>query len=89
MTGLVPFPTTPAAPRQQTPEEAREEFDKLSLALRQHQSKDVIMEDAVYKRTLQRALDLITSFNQTTAGPAKAAKKIGVTKKAPLTLADL
>lgn len=91
MTGLIAKPLTPAAPAkvELTPEQERAEFDQLSLELRLHDNKQAPLEPEVYKKKLQRALDIISRMNQTTAGPKAANKKIGTAKKAPLSLSDL
>lgn len=77
------------APEGPTPAQLSEEFGVLHLKLLQHQSGDKKMEEREYKDSLRRAIDLVSSMNQTTAGPKAGNKKIGVTKQAPKGLMDL
>lgn len=86
---LAPKTTTVLEPAGVSSEHLREEFEGLSLKLRLHENKTTIMEPSVYTKTLQRALDIVTLLNQTTAGPKAANKKIGVAKQSPKSLADL
>lgn len=71
------------------PTKQREEFDNLHIALLRHKSGEEVMEALIYKKTLSKALDIITQMNQTTAGPKASNKKIGADKKTPTSLADL
>lgn len=95
-----PRPVTPITPSTTPPpsgiltdEEAalrRREFDQLSIDLRLHRSGEKVMEPLTYKRTLTRALDIITSLNETSASTGKSnKKKIGQAAKAPASFADL
>lgn len=86
--GLLPAPAT-ATTSGPTPEDRRREFDELSLRLRRHASGEEEMDSRTYSEVLKRSIDLAASFNQTTAGPKKTNKKIGVGKAAPLSLSDL
>lgn len=70
-------------------EHLREEYEILSLKLRLHHNKSQELVPAIYATTLQRALDIVTLLNQTTAGPKAKNKKIGVEKQSPKSLADL
>lgn len=83
--------TPPAEPIPQGPDQAalREEFDDLSTKLRMHQLGEAPMEEDAYKRALARALDIVTLFNQTSAGPRATNKKGKAAAPTPVSLSDL
>lgn len=82
--------TPPAEPIPTGPDQValRREFDELSNKLRMHQMNEEKMEDAEYKKALSRALDIVTLFNQTSAGPRSKAKGKANTPT-PVSLTDL
>jgi len=89
-TGLKPITITSSpVVETESSEHMREEFDRLQLALRLHDNKSEPLDDLIYKKTLQRALDIVTQLNQTTAGPKAKNSKTPAAKQSPKSLSDL